>query len=814
MTATITTLEPDRDEAERFLAALDPSPDARWCFQTFTDDKQRRKARAEENKLRKQRGEPPLKDPLAAWRYGTLAEHWSWLVKQNARGAGIYVTVNETDGGGRKATNITRIRALFDDLDGAPIEPVNNAEIKPHIIVESSSGRFHPYWSFIGRIPLKVFEPLQKALAARFNGDPAVHDLPRVMRLAGFIWHKEGEPFRSRIVVVNGIDLPRASVLLKTFRPAKEKKKAAPPPPPPGDDELREKWKKLNSEAIRRYSDWVPDIFPNATKTAEGYRVTSTDLGRDLEEDLSFHAKGIKDFGVHDMGDPRGGSRTPIDIVEEYGRKDFNEAVRWLAQKLGLDPNDYLPKPGTGDPAMDAEIERLAKLSAVDYERERTGAAKKLGMRIKFLDNLVIKARARAKPKPAPRPGALRDYMKSASDLACNVGNTLLALKQEPALKNAFGYDEMLCTEVLLRPLFNKDPNFKPRPATDADITTVQAWLQWYKFPGLGKDVTHDAVNKYARDHSFHPVRDYLNSLEWDGWPRLATWMPVYLGAEENKYTGGIGTMFLIGMVARIYKPGCKFDYMPTLEGGQGLYKSMGCSILAGPEYFSDQLPDIKSKEASQHLRGKWLIEVAELSTYSRAAVDDFKAFLARQEERYRPVWGRKEVHEPRQCAFIGTTNKSGYLRDETGNRRFWPVATGMIKLDQLQRDRDQLFAEALVLYLRGEAWWPNKDFERDYIQPEQENRYVQDVWEPLIKDYLDVLHVPKRTTLINIAVNVLGYEIEPPLIQPQGQPQEPRKTPINRLGPKEQGRIAAILSHLGWVPKRKNVERWWEPTR
>ena len=134
------------------------------------------------------------------------------------------------------------------------------------------------------------------------------------------------------------------------------------------------------------------------------------------------------------------------------------------------------------DPAVTTEIEHLAKLPPVDYERERQSAAKKLGMRASFLDKLVFKARARAKPKPAPQPGAIRDYMKSLSDLACNVGNILLALKQEPALKNAFGYDEMLRTEVLLRPLFSDDPNFILRPLTDADVTAVQAHLQWFGF--------------------------------------------------------------------------------------------------------------------------------------------------------------------------------------------------------------------------------------------------------------------------------------------------------------------------------------------
>jgi len=421
----MTTLKPDRADAEQQLTALDPSSDARWCFQTFTDDKQKRKTRAEENKRRRQQGLSALKDPLAAWRYGTLAEHWNWLVKQNERGAGVYITVNETDGGGRKATNITRIRALFDDLDGSPIEPVNNAEVKPHLVVESSPGRFHTYWPFIGKMPLKVFEPLQKELARRFGGDPAVHDLPRVMRLAGFV-HRKAEPFRSRIVAVNGVELPRASMLLKTFRPAKKKKDPPPPPPPPppGGDELREKWKQLNTEAMRRLSDWVPDIFPSATKTNKGgYRVSSVDLGRDLEEDLSFHADGIKDFGVHDLGDARGGKRTPFDIVEQYLHKDFKEAVRWLAEKLGLDPRDYLPKPKPKPPdnvEIEKEVTRLAALSDVEYDREREATAKKLGIRVSTLNKLVAEKKA---PPPEENDGGLEDNV--ALEFSAKYANSL-----------------------------------------------------------------------------------------------------------------------------------------------------------------------------------------------------------------------------------------------------------------------------------------------------------------------------------------------------------------------------------------------------
>jgi hypothetical protein len=400
-------------------------------------------------------------------------------------------------------------------------------------------------------------------------------------------------------------------------------------------------------------------------------------------------------------------------------------------------------------------------------------------------------------------------YMRGKTSLACNAGNVLLALQTEPELKGAFAYDEMLCTEVLLRPLFGDDPNFKRRPVTDADVTAVQVHLQWYGFPRLGKDTTHQAVDRYARENSFHPIRDWLAGLEWDGMERLPEWLHTYAGAKQSSYTAGIGPMFLIGMVARILRPGCKLDYMVVIEGEQGGLKSQMCGVLAG-EYFSDHLPDIAGKECSLHLRGKWLIEVGELRAYSRAAIDQFKEFLTRDVERYRPPWGRKEVHELRQCVFVGTTNKELYLRDETGNRRFWPVKVGKIDLDGLRRDRDQLFAEAVWRFKNGESWWPHSEFERVTIAAEQEKRYEADVWEKPIAQFL---HGKTRTTIMEVALGVLGYEVtRPGMTIGRDEPTPLRGTPINRLTPKDQQRIIAVLTHLEWEPKRNKSERWWQP--
>jgi predicted P-loop ATPase len=164
---------------------------------------------------------------------------------------------------------------------------------------------------------------------------------------------------------------------------------------------------------------------------------------------------------------------------------------------------------------------------------------------------------------------------------------------------------------------------------------------------------------------------------------------------------------------------------------------------------------------------------------------------LTRREEAYRPSYGRKEVKEPRQVVFIGTTNKSVYLRDETGGRRFWPVVVDDVALDLLKQDRDQLFAEAVVRYRRGERWWPTPEFEQKYIEPEQEARYEADAWEELIEDYL-YRQKPARITVAQIARDVL--EIEVP-----------------KLGNMEQRRIMAVLGRLHWKRgKRSGSARWW----
>jgi len=376
-----------------------------------------------------------------------------------------------------------------------------------------------------------------------------------------------------------------------------------------------------------------------------------------------------------------------------------------------------------------------------------------------------------------------------------NVHNALVGLRRDKKLSTILAYDQMRRTALLVKPAPDAtgqtEQSDLPRPVRDTDITNIQEYLQESGLVRLSKDVTHQAVEKRAEEESFHPVKDYLIDLQWDGQKRAGGWLNAYLGVAHSEYTAAIGQMFLISMVARIFEPGCKADYMLVLEGPQGIGKSSACRILAG-EFFSDALPDLKSggKDISQHLNGKWLIEVAEMSALDKAEAAALKAFITRSIEQYRPSYARKEVWEARQCVFIGTTNKTAYLRDETGGRRFWPVLCGVVDLEALKRDRDQLFAEAISLYRSKAAWWPTSDFEAKHIRPHQERRYEEDAWEQAIISWLPNV---SKTTILEIARQALSLETA-------------------RLGTAEQRRISAVLERSQWVrgPRGRNGERYW----
>jgi predicted P-loop ATPase len=309
------------------------------------------------------------------------------------------------------------------------------------------------------------------------------------------------------------------------------------------------------------------------------------------------------------------------------------------------------------------------------------------------------------------------------------LANAVTAFRNAPEWKGVLAYNEFSLGTVMRRPaVFGGQAG---AIWTDHEDRLATDWLQ-HQGIFVGVEVGGQAVQVAARDDCFHPVKDYLHALKWDGVKRIDGWLSLYLGVEATNYSAAVGERWLRSAIARIMQPGCKADCCLILEGAQGTKKSTALKALAWP-WFSDELAEIGSKDAALQTRGVWLIEVAELEAMTRAEVGKIKAFMSRAVDRFRPPYGRHLLESPRQCVFAGSVNHGAYLRDDTGGRRFWPVACTDVRVPELERDRDQLWAEALRSYQSGDPWWLETPALNRQAEDEQSGRYEENAWHDLI---------------------------------------------------------------------------------
>lgn len=265
-----------------------------------------------------------------------------------------------------------------------------------------------------------------------------------------------------------------------------------------------------------------------------------------------------------------------------------------------------------------------------------------------------------------------------------------------------------------------KDIEFlKPAPwgaignLTDNDLIQLKYYLARIYDKEFNKQAIEEAVIVEASQRKYNPLVEYLKSVKWDGVERIDQWLIHICGTKDNIYMRDVGKIILCAAARRAFEPGCKFDYMPILEGPQGARKSTLVDILGGNWYLDTHLSTSENKkDIVDAMRTAWIIEISDLAGFRKNDVEYLKNFLSDRSDRVRMPYARRSEDYPRQCIFIGTHNPSGdndYFKDDTGNRRFWPIECGKINIDLLIQDRDQLFAEAVIkqknefLYLRNE---------------------------------------------------------------------------------------------------------------
>ena len=342
------------------------------------------------------------------------------------------------------------------------------------------------------------------------------------------------------------------------------------------------------------------------------------------------------------------------------------------------------------------------------------------------------------------------------------IDNILKIILNDPSLAGAIKYDEFRARALVVADLpWQKVLERATEVWTDADDAGLTRHLE--AVYGLyHPKKTRDAFDLALLRLAFHPVRDYLRGLEWDGQRRLESLFIDYLGAEDSIYTREVTRKALLGAVARVMEPGCKHDHMLVLVGPQGCRKSTTLMKL-GKSWFSDSLYTVAGKEAYELIQGTWIIELGEMAATRKAELEQIKQFISKQVDTYRAAYAKRTVDYPRQCAFFGTTNDDEFLRDPTGARRFWPVVVtdkGRYLGQKLTEFIiDQVWAEAFTYYRKGEKWHLSDETER-LAAKEQAKHTEQDFSIGLIQQFLD-MPVPENWLALSLSQRLDFYQAQ-----------------------------------------------------
>ena len=370
------------------------------------------------------------------------------------------------------------------------------------------------------------------------------------------------------------------------------------------------------------------------------------------------------------------------------------------------------------------------------------------------------------------------------------MANIAKILRHHPAWVGVIGLNDFSKEIEKLKPT----PWGSVGPWQNIDDLRLSEWLADIDITIKATSMISEAVSLAADDNKYHPVREWLDQLPaWDGTPRLTCYLADITGSASTPYLELAGRWFIMAMVARIYQPGVKFDYALVLEGAQGQGKSSFFRVLADP-WFSETSFEIGSNEGVMSIQGTWLHEMAEMGQMARAEDTAFKSFLAYQKDKFRRPYDRRPQDVPRVCLFGGTTNLDQYFKDHTGNRRIWPVRCDYVDTALLTEIREQLFAEAIVAFKAGERFWPTREEEKIYFEPEQEARMPVDGWEELIARFV---YDPEN--------RLRNFFTAPVLLMEACKVEKSKIDEGNRMT----ARVGRIMKRLGWERDREPSGRY-----
>jgi predicted P-loop ATPase len=377
-----------------------------------------------------------------------------------------------------------------------------------------------------------------------------------------------------------------------------------------------------------------------------------------------------------------------------------------------------------------------------------------------------------------------------------NVHSCSVVLQGLPEFKGMFWYDEFHQKYYTTMPMPRVGGKIFKEEREFSDIDNLYL-LKFFQsnlgFTKLSDDMLRKAVIMYCRMNTRNEVKEWFESLKWDGTKRLDKFFVNCYGANDDEYHHAVGRNFWTGMVARIYHPGCQLDTMVVLEGGQGIFKSQSVKAIGG-KWYSEVSTSVDRQDFYQVLNGNILLEIAELHAFSKSDVTKIKSIISCATDRYRAPYAHGPENHPRQSIFVGTTNEAHWLRDHSGGRRFWPIRCRNIDLAKIKADREQLFAEAVVRFKSGADWYKTP---KDKTLEQQEMRREVDEWQDRVEDYITRPGNQGYCTVLQVAEDGLKFDVK-------------------NIDARVQRRIATILSVLGWDKCTKNLggksKRVWRP--